>query len=179
MTSTTKYPLYFSYSGLIQGKTFLADVQILGRALLEESQDSTWLAGVNPGCLAEEATDYETAYYAFRARLEGILVELAAEASDCENFREKARFLIQRTSQTLTTEWEEARQAVRKDQTLRDTLPIKQVTDPKPPEVRVSLLADLSDEDNCGDGDGDPTVPLAVLRHLAAGARNTELAEAA
>ena len=44
---TITFPLYFDYSFLTQGATFIANVRILGRALVEEASDTTWLFGEN------------------------------------------------------------------------------------------------------------------------------------
>ena len=182
MTNTTKYPLYFQYSGLAEGQTFLANVRILGRALIEEGDDTTWFFGVNPSCLAEDAEDYAMAYHAFRSRLVDIIAEMAAESDDCKQFTEKVNSLVKNTSQVAVDDWNEARQSVRKNEALRQALPLEHITEPKPPEVYVSLLAGIREADSADDEDGnldESAVPIITRPQRFALAANTELANAA
>lgn len=158
--TTTKYPLYFHTKCLVQGSGFIAEADLQGRALVEESEDATWFLGVNPASLSECGADYGTAYLAFRDRLKAILQELACESEDFAAFEAAAKTLLQDTPPRFVNEWGAARRKVREDAALRAALPLRHITAAQPSNATVTLLQTIENE--CGEeADADsPGLPV-------------------
>lgn len=109
-----KLPIYFDFKVRISGRPFGADVRIRGRVTCVEEFGAVWMYGVNPGSLAERGHDVQSAYEAFRQGVAEVLCDLAESAPDFESFREAATAFVATTNRASVTEWETARQAIRR-----------------------------------------------------------------
>ena len=113
MTTTPMWPLYFRVRRRIQGRTFAATVEIIGRATWTLDFGKTWLYGVNPGAMAGGGDDLDGALGSFTDHLTGVLSDLADEADDLEAFRRTVERFVSATDDESVAEWEAAREAVR------------------------------------------------------------------
>lgn len=179
MTTPTIYPLYFRYKRIVEGQTFLASVRILGRGLIEESEDRTWFCGINPSCMANDGEDYASAYLAYRNRLDSLLNEMAAESEDCEAFTSKVESLVLENSAVGEKDWDTARERVRQDEALQAALPIDHITETRRPEVFVTFLADIQENNPADDSPENENETPVIPRPPQFGRANTALAYAA
>lgn len=113
MTTTPQWPLYFRVLRLIQGRTFAATVEIIGRATWTRDYGKTWLYGVNPGAMAGSGEDLEEALRGFTEHLVGVLSDLADEADDLDAFRGTVERFVSATDDESVAEWEASREVVR------------------------------------------------------------------
>jgi hypothetical protein len=120
-TDMTNYPLLFGFRDLIAGRGFLAGVAVDGRALLVHDEElGYWMYGVNPGGLAAGGEDVGEAKQAFRETYRTILFDIAAEATDFQEFKAGAQKFFEETSTSFLTDWEEAIQEVRAGKVIAD-----------------------------------------------------------
>ncbi len=107
------WPLYFRVWRRIEGRTFAATVEIIGRATWTLDFGKTWLYGVNPGAMAGGGDDLDGALGSFTDHLTGVLSDLADEADDLEAFRRTVERFVSATDDESVAEWEAAREVVR------------------------------------------------------------------
>jgi len=116
-TTTTHYPLLFTFLDKVEGNDYLAEIRVHGRLLAAEEEDCWWMYGVNPGGLAAKGTSRAEAYGEFRKTLMRVLFDLASEASDFYDFRSSAGRFFEETDAETVAEWEAAREDVRAGKT--------------------------------------------------------------
>jgi len=109
------YPLIFGpHGGLVAGNGFIAQVQIRGRCLLEETGENFFsILGVNPGAVAGDGTNTGEAYRDF---LEGIrlnVFEIADEAIDFGAFKAEVERFVGQTNGPHEALWNDAVARVR------------------------------------------------------------------
>lgn len=108
-----RLPLYFDLRVVVDGGGFPASVGLRGRITCEEEFGSVWMYGVNPGGLAENGKDLESAYANFsRARTE-IVGDFARRAADFGAFREDLEEFLMGTTEDIVDEWAAARGRIR------------------------------------------------------------------
>ncbi len=108
-----RLPLYFDLRVVAAGGRFLASVGMRGRITCEEEFGSTWMYGVNPGGLAENGEDLESACANFRRALTEIIGDSARQAADFGEFRADVEEFLLGTTEDLVDEWVSARQRIR------------------------------------------------------------------
>lgn len=108
-----RLPLYFDLRVVVPGDGFLASVGMRGRIACEEEFGSTWMYGVNPGGLAENGEDLESAYANFRRALTEIIGDSARQAADFGAFRADIEEFLSGTTEEIVAEWVDARRRIR------------------------------------------------------------------
>ena len=108
-----RLPLYFDLRVVVDGDGFLASVGMRGRITCEEEFGSTWMYGVNPGGLAENGEDLESAYANFRRALTEIIGDSARQAADFGAFRADIEEFLSGTTEDIVAEWVDARRRIR------------------------------------------------------------------
>ncbi|MDY7091329.1 MAG: hypothetical protein SX243_00005 [Acidobacteriota bacterium] len=107
------YPLLFAYRDLVPGSGFIAGVEIFGRALLEEEEDSAWMYGLNPGGIAGGGVTAREAMSDFRRGYVSVLEDIASVATGFKDFQEQVAQFFWESTEALDREWEAARTEVR------------------------------------------------------------------
>lgn len=108
-----RLPLYFDLRVVVDGGDFLASAGLRGRITCEEEFGSVWMYGVNPGGLAENGEDLESAYANFSRALVEIVGDFAERAADFGAFRDEVEEFLMGTTEDIVDEWAAARQRVR------------------------------------------------------------------
>jgi hypothetical protein len=108
------YPLLFSYRDPVIGNGYVAGVEIHGRAILTLEDELFWVEGVNPGGIACPGETRGEALASFRLNYQQVLVELAIEADDFEEFRQKVEAMFHESSEPVVEEFEAAVAEVRR-----------------------------------------------------------------
>ena len=108
-----RLPLYFDLRVVVEGGGFLARVELRGRVTCEEEFGSVWMYGVNPGGLAENGEDLESAYANFSRALTEIVGDFAERAADFGAFREDVEEFLMGTTEEIVDEWAAARRRIR------------------------------------------------------------------
>lgn len=115
-------PLLFSFKQVVQGKGFIAGVQMDGRALLEESEGEIWITGVAPAGIAAGGADRVEAFFEFRAEWVRVLFDIAHDSQSFAEFDQETRRFLGSESSEFTKDWTQALAEVRQHQIV-DTLP--------------------------------------------------------
>jgi hypothetical protein len=119
-TARVGSPIFFTFSRVIFGNGFAADVTIpRGRALLVEEPDGIWVYGVNPGAIAGGGGSLVQAHGDFVTRLVSVLFDIANEARSFDGFRQQVEEFFNAT--VAEEEWTKAVGAVRAG-TVSDTV---------------------------------------------------------
>lgn len=108
-----KLPIFFQFQELVLGKGFAAGVDVNGRALLEIEDGDVWIAGVQPGAIADHGPDVGAALAQFRIRFKQYLVDAAKQAADFDGYRAELVRFFDETDAATVAEWDEARARVR------------------------------------------------------------------
>lgn len=112
-TSMQDVPPHFEMDHLVVGAGFLSRVWLRGRATCTEEFRSTGVYGVNPGGLAQNGADLESAYANFRRGIVRVLFDLAEGADGIESFGEAVSSFLDESDDESVSEWAAARQATR------------------------------------------------------------------
>lgn len=107
------WPLYFTYSGPIIGRGFLASVKFCGRLLASPETEGVWLDGVNPGGFAVGGKSFEDANLQLRETLTKVMVDFAFEADSFETFKGSIERFYHETSDDVVAMWEEGVEALK------------------------------------------------------------------
>ncbi|MCB1058384.1 MAG: hypothetical protein KDD11_23020 [Acidobacteria bacterium] len=121
-STTTTFPLLFSYRDLIGGKGYFAGVEVHGRALLVESDGDVWMYGMNPGGLAGGGATRKEALSDFRRGYNSVLIDIAQASDSFEGFKAEVESFFHETNDALEPDWEAAIAAVRADAVKADWL---------------------------------------------------------
>jgi len=108
-----RYPLFFKFKDVVYGKGFLAQVVAIGRTLLVREEDEWWLYGVQPGGMAERGKDQSLTLRHFRATYRNVLLDIASDSEDFENFCKTADSFFKEIDEEDEREWNEARQKIK------------------------------------------------------------------
>ena len=108
-----RLPLYFDLRVVVDGGGFPASVRLRGRITCEEEFGSVWMYGVNPGGLAENGKDLESAYTNFSRALTEIVGDFAERAADFGAFRDEVEEFLMGTTAEIVDEWVAARRRIR------------------------------------------------------------------
>jgi hypothetical protein len=112
-TTSTAWPLVFSYNGIIMGRGFLAEIAMQGRLLATPEVEGVWLHGVNPGALAVGAATLSDANTELRNTLTRLFIDFAEQSATFDAFRERVITYFNESDAQSAQEWEEARKQVR------------------------------------------------------------------
>lgn len=126
-----RLPLYFDLRLVVDGGDFLASVGLRGRITCEEEFGSIWMYGVNPGGLAENGEDLESAYANFRRALTEVVSDCARRAADFGAFRDDVEEFLMGTTEDIVDEWVAARQRIR-DGNVPDLRLLRETADLEP-----------------------------------------------
>lgn len=108
------YPLVFRFREPVEGKGFLAGVDICGRVLaVHEADGSWWLYGVKPGAIAEGAESAEAALVRFVNALRLYLWSAAADAPAFAAFEGEVRRFFNQDDDVEVARWDAALAAIR------------------------------------------------------------------
>jgi hypothetical protein len=117
------YPLLFGYQDLIAGAGFIAGVRIDGCALIDDDHDEeVWVYGVQPGGLAADGASQIEATSEFRSIYRKALFDIAASASDFDDFKAEVEYFFNDVNDVLRVDWEDARTRVREGSVESDWL---------------------------------------------------------
>lgn len=126
-------PLLFSFQQVVFGNGFTADVNMNGRALLEEREGTaecaseTWISGVAPISISGGGADRSVAYVEFRNAWVSVLFDIAAEAASFDDFKRECQAFLESSAPHLTKEWDESLAACRRSKYIDPKLPSKPV----------------------------------------------------
>jgi len=105
------YPLLFNRGDVVVGNGFFAAVQVRGRVLLTEEDETFAVYGVNPGGVASEADDRSSALAGFsRAYLE-VIRDIAFDADSFEQFHDEVKAFFDESCNV--EDWDRAVEDVR------------------------------------------------------------------
>jgi hypothetical protein len=108
-------PVLLNFREVLFGKGILLEVcAVNGRALCVQEPCGAWIYGVNPSGMPAFGVDPAAAGGEFRQHLSGILGELAADATNLEEFSSLVREFFASTDATYEHEWLDAVTAVRR-----------------------------------------------------------------
>lgn len=99
-------PTFFHFHDIIKVLDFEVEVELEGRAVIEETPDGYWIYGVNPGAIADEGQTIEKAGENFRERYQNVLEDISAEAISFEDFREQVESFFLEVDQETLSDWE-------------------------------------------------------------------------
>jgi len=114
-------PLLFSFQQPVFGNGFLAGVRMNGRALLEEG-DEIWIVGVAPAGFSAGGPDRGAAFSAFKNAWATVLFDIAAESRSFEAFKSACDEFLSAASPSLSQEWQDALEQVRREKYVDTTL---------------------------------------------------------
>ncbi len=134
-----RYPLFFSHGGLVAGRGFIAQVQISGRAIVEQTGDAFFTAlGVNPGAAAGHGATQSEAMHAMLEDIKLVIFELASQAAGFDEFAATVREYALATHPNDQADWDEAVRLVRAGQVATDAFPTR-----KPAETKAAAEVHL------------------------------------
>lgn len=122
---SSEWPLYFTHRESIEGKGYLAQVNMQGRVLVarEKRSDSdlpAWVFyGVQPSSLSAEAESVPSAFALFRERLKDILFSIADDARDFDEFHAAVSAFFSETDSDADV-WVRRAAEVRAGQTVQE-----------------------------------------------------------
>jgi hypothetical protein len=120
----SRIPLLFSYRDAIFGNGFLVEVAATnGRVLCGREEDGFWMYGVNPGGMSAVGANPDDAHVSFRRTFSKILVDIASEANDLDEFRHLAQEFFDQTNHGYEAEWLAAVDLVRADKITATGIP--------------------------------------------------------
>ncbi len=154
------YPLLFGYRDLVAGNGFIAGVAINGRALLKEEEGGFWVYGVHPGGVAAGGLDHGAATAAFRSAYRSVLHDIAFDACDFDEFKNRVEAFYSETNQPTLEEWEAAVEAVRRGEVSADWLVKRSAGSPRGVEV-VEVASPQPSQNKLDEGEALADSPLA------------------
>ena len=107
-------PLVFSFRELVIGNGFIASVQMSGRALMDED-DETWITAIAPVGFSGGGAERTEAFAAFRRTWFEILVDIASDSEDFPTFKRECESFLMGTQDDLTEDWNQALAFVREN----------------------------------------------------------------
>lgn len=108
------FPVLYDFRDLVAGNGYVAQVEILGRVLLEEDADEVSFSGVQPSGLAGSGANRGEAWAEYLARHRAVLFDMADEASDFDGFRNAVKGFFDEPNGDMEALWGEAVAAVRR-----------------------------------------------------------------
>lgn len=139
-------PFFFKFRDAIFGHGFVATIETTGRALCEREDGEFVVAGVEPGGLAVGGPTLDAALHAFRQTFRGILMDIAAEAPNFDEFSAEVRRFVHQTAPATLAEWDRAVQLARGH---ADRAPdVARVSPNTPVSVAISFSTDLVPQQN-------------------------------
>jgi hypothetical protein len=111
--ATNALPLLFTYSRLVAGQGFLADVTFCGRVLAWQESDGVWLDGVNPGGFAAGGKTFTEANVELRDTLSKVLIDFALESGSFLEFKREIERFYHETDSTTENLWANALEALK------------------------------------------------------------------
>ncbi len=118
----TEYALFFESGGPVLGEGYIVSIRVRGRALAirNEENGEFQLSGVNPGSLLGFGRTLNEAYQEFVEALRCVLVDIASDAPNFEDFRREARDFFHTEDPLAEARWDTARERVRSGETPND-----------------------------------------------------------
>jgi hypothetical protein len=134
------YPLVFSFPDVIVGNGFTARVEITGHAVLcEESADSFWLFGVQPGGIAGGGKDWSEARRAFKESYLSVLFDIALDSATYDAFKNGVEQFFAAVNEPNRETWEMALDNVRRNPAELEGCSTVRAED-HPPVLRIAML---------------------------------------
>jgi len=114
LTEINHHPLIFTLQDAISGNGFLAGITLVGRALMQQDDESKWwLYGVCPGSLAESGDSPQDAFMRFRNRYREVLIDIAQEQPTFKEFKAEVERFFHEVDEQDARRWEDALIAIR------------------------------------------------------------------
>jgi hypothetical protein len=144
----TTLPLMFSFRHTLFGNGFAVEVRVKnGRALCVHEEDGVWLYGVNPGGMSAFGHDSDQARAAFRKTFSRVLIDLATEAKDFEQFKASVGAFFDETNEGYEPEWYAAVQHVRDQHISAAGLPSISAEAPRSVDVTMKQIFQAQDNE--------------------------------
>ncbi|MEQ1759428.1 MAG: hypothetical protein ABL986_13990 [Vicinamibacterales bacterium] len=146
----TQYPLLFTYRDTLFGNGFVVEVQAVnGRALcVREAEDEYWVYGINPGGMAAHGVDAAGAHGAFRKAFTDILVDLAHESSNFDEFQAAVQTFFDDTNKGYEADWKQALPAVQRGEVSLEGIETVPANSPRSIAVTVKQVELVTPQDN-------------------------------
>ena len=111
----TEYALFFESGGPVFGEGYIVSVRVHGRLLaIHDEEDGEYqLSGVNPGSLLGFGGTLNEAYQDLVESLRCILIDIASDATNVDDFRREAKDFFVTTAPRTEAQWEAARARAR------------------------------------------------------------------
>ncbi len=136
-----EYPLILTLTFEVRRPKFSARVVAHGRALVAFEEGAWWCHGVEPGGLTAPGEDPMAAFKAYKLAFEGVLYDLADDASGFEDFRHAACCFIKDVDNNESERWHSARAEIRAGIAVAEPFSaLKRVTDTVVATVQVTEL---------------------------------------
>ena len=109
-----KYPLFFSYTDLIDVAGVRVTVEARGRCLMALRDEEWWIEGVEPGGLAAFGEIPQQALVEFRHTWFQVLEDIAHGKASVKDFEVEVAQMIGQLNEAADAEWTEARDQIRR-----------------------------------------------------------------
>lgn len=109
-----KYPLFFSYTDLIDVAGVRVTVEARGRCLMALQDEEWWIEGVEPGGLAAFGDIPQQAFIKFRQTWLQVLEDIAHEKTSVKDFEAEVAQMFGQLNEAADAEWAEAREQIRR-----------------------------------------------------------------
>lgn len=143
----SRYPLLFTFRDIVVGRSFVAGVEVDGRALLvEEREGDFWMYGIEPGAIAAHGGTFEEAHQSFREAHRLALYDIAHEVPSFAEFEAEVRLYHDSLPERTLADWEAAVEEVRKGAITLSGLPKQDASSQRRLAVRqVELEPDTNE----------------------------------
>ncbi len=115
-----KYPLFFSYTDLIDVAGVRVAVEARGRCLMALEHDEWWIEGVEPGGIAASGEIPQQAFLKFRHTWFQVLEDIAHEKASVVEFEAEVARTFEQLNETADMEWNDARDQIRRGCAVED-----------------------------------------------------------
>ena len=137
----SRYPLLFTFRDPIAGRSFLAGVQVAGRALMvKEGENDFWMYGIQPGAIAASGKTFDEAYGSFRESHRLALYDLAHEARNFRSFENEVVNYFNSIPVSTSNDWDAAVQEVKAGRIEYEGIPKQNAASPRKVTVRLLEL---------------------------------------
>lgn len=142
--------MFFRYHDIVLGRGFVASVETQGRVLCTREDGEFHMIGIEPGGLAAGGSSRPEAHESFRRTFVAVLVDLAHQAGNFEQFKFAVESFVRETSPAALADWSEAVATVRKSLAGKTEPPCAIIRAETPATVTV-VMKEVAPETNVVD----------------------------
>lgn len=136
-----KIPVIFKFRDAIEGNGFIADVKVVGRALLVNEYGSWTMNGVCPAGIAEVGDTPQSAYLKFRESFKQILQDIASDGRNFDAFQTEGNEFVLANDENEEKEWLQARAEIKKEKELDAPFQsLEKITEETPTTVLIKNI---------------------------------------